>query len=82
LTIGAVILLRGRRPELPRPFQAPLYPLLPILVILVLIALIAHSLFHRPGESLMGVLTVMIGVPLYWLMGRHAKRDRSTGSHP
>lgn len=82
LTIGAVILLRRRRPELSRPFQAPLYPFLPLLVILALLALIAHSLFHRPGESLMGILTVMIGVPLYWLMGGHRKRDQPTGSHP
>lgn len=82
LTIGAVILLRCRRPELPRPFHAPLYPFLPILVILILLALLAHSFFHRPGESLMGVLTVVIAVPLYWLMGKHTECDRPAGSRP
>ncbi|CAI4034176.1 Amino acid permease [Nitrospira tepida] len=81
LTIAAVMLLRRRRPELTRPFRVPLYPFLPILVILVLLTLIAHSLFHRPGESLMGLLTVMIGVPLYWLMGRRTKRERSADSY-
>lgn len=82
LTVSAVVLLRHRRPELARPFRVPLYPLLPFLVILVLAALLAHSLFYRPWESLMGLLTVMMGVPLYWLMGRLAARDQSAGSHP
>lgn len=82
LTTGAVILLRCRRPELPRPFQVPLYPLLPILVIMVLLALIGQGLFHRPGESLMGMLTVMTGLPLYWLMKRHMRRGRPAASHP
>jgi len=41
IVCGAVIILRKRRPDLPRPFKTPMVPLVPILGIVVSLGLMA-----------------------------------------
>jgi APA family basic amino acid/polyamine antiporter len=72
LTVGAVIVLRWRRPELPRPYRVPLYPLLPAAAAAVLLTVVGYSLIERPLECVLGIATVLAGVPFYflWRSGR------------
>jgi basic amino acid/polyamine antiporter, APA family len=66
LTIGAVMLLRRRRPDLARPYRVPFYPILPAMVILVLLIVVVDSAIQRPIESAMGIAIVMSALPFYW----------------
>ena len=76
LAVGAVIVLRIRRPDLPRPFRARPYPLVPILYLLVSIAVMIATLMIRSKESLLGLGTVLVGIPLYFYWSRSGRRDR------
>jgi APA family basic amino acid/polyamine antiporter len=65
LTVGAVIVLRFKRPDLKRPYKLWGYPLVPIFFILVNLWIAWGSLMSKPWESLGGVLIVSIGIPAY-----------------
>ena len=72
LTVGTVIVLRRRRPDLGRPFRVPLYPLTPGLYLVFAAVIVGHSLIHRPIESAFGIATVLAGLPVYWLWRKQA----------
>jgi len=65
LTVTGVLVLRWRRPDLPRPYHVP--TIVPVFAIVVLLAIVVTSLHERPLESVLGVATVLAGLPLYWL---------------
>jgi len=70
LTIGAVIVLRRRYPDLIRPYLAPFYPVLPAIVILVLLIVIGTSVVQRPFESALGIAAILAGWPFYYVWNR------------
>lgn len=67
LAVGAVLVLRRREPDLPRPYRTPLYPFVPAFFLLVSIAIVWNALHERPLEGVMGIATVLAGAPLYLL---------------
>lgn len=76
-TVLGVILLRIRRPELPRPFRVPLYPVPPV-IYLLLTAWMAWSVFLSNPTSI--ILTLgTIGVTLAGWFG-FARRHSQTPS--
>lgn len=70
LTVGGVILLRLRRPELDRPVKVFAYPLLPALYLAGALAIMAALLCYRPAFTWPGLVLVALGVPLYALRAR------------
>lgn len=66
MTAVAVIVLRGKRPELERPFRVPGYPLVPALVAVTAIILLYATMQRSPRESLMGLAIIALGIPFYW----------------
>lgn len=72
LTISSVYVLRWRRPELPRPFRTPGYPLVPavFLVVTGLLVLAAFVSTERRDIAALSVLSILAGVPVYFLMSR------------
>ncbi len=66
-TVGALIVLRRRQPDLPRPYRVPLYPALPGLLVTLSLIIVGYSLIQRPIESALGVTTVLAGIPLYFV---------------
>ncbi|HET7059425.1 MAG TPA: amino acid permease, partial [Nitrospiraceae bacterium] len=66
LTIGSVMVLRRRRPDLARPYRVPFYPVLPSTVILVLLIVVAESAIQRPIESVVGIAIVLSAIPFYF----------------
>ncbi len=70
LGAGAVILMRRRRPDLPRPYRTPGYPVVPLLFIVATASLVLNSLVERPGRTLASVGVILAGIPAYWLWGR------------
>ena len=70
LAVGAVLILRRREPDLPRPYRTPLYPFIPAFYVLVSIVIVGSVLYERPLEGGVGIATVLAGTPLYLLWRR------------
>lgn len=66
MTTAAVIVLRRKRPEMPRPYKTLGYPVLPVLFVLVAILLVLSTLFDSPRESLLGLCFIFLGLPFYF----------------
>jgi len=65
MTTAAVIVLRIKKPDLPRPYKTLAYPVLPVLFVLVAILLVLSTLFDSPRESLLGLGLIFLGLPFY-----------------
>jgi len=68
LTVGAVIVLRKKRPDLPRPYKTWGYPVTPIIFMLAALYISGNSLVNTFKESIFGLIIILLGVPayLYW----------------
>ncbi len=66
----AVFVLRVREPDLPRPFNVPLYPLTPLLFVAVCGYLLYSSLAYTGFGALFGLAVLAAGIPLAWLQSR------------
>lgn len=73
LTVLAVIVLRARRPTLPRPFRVPLYPVLPVVFVIANGWVLAHLLASGVREAIAGLVIVAAGVPAYLLFRRRSR---------
>jgi amino acid transporter len=67
---AAVILLRRRRPDLPRPYRAWGYPWAQAAFIACAAWLFFNSLAEAPTQSGIGLLLILLGIPAYWLSNR------------
>jgi APA family basic amino acid/polyamine antiporter len=66
MTAAAVIVLRVKRPEMPRPYKVLGYPLVPALFVLAAVALLYSTLLTSPRESGIGLGLIVIGLPFYY----------------
>jgi APA family basic amino acid/polyamine antiporter len=76
LTVLGVIVLRYRRPDLPRPYRAWGYPITPFAFLAVTGFVLAHLVMERPLQSLASLLTMMAGLVIYAVSVRHARSFR------
>jgi APA family basic amino acid/polyamine antiporter len=65
MTAASVIVLRVRRPDLPRPYKVAGYPLVPVLFVLVAGALLWDTFRSSPRESGIGLILILLGLPFY-----------------
>lgn len=70
LLVGAVMVLRRTRPELPRPYKTPAYPIPPLIYVTLAVLLIIDLLIVAPTTSGLGFAIVLTGIPVYWLWTR------------
>ncbi len=70
LSVAACIVLRRRRPGLPRPYRAWPWPFAPAVYLAASVALVWACLDDRRAEALWGLLTVAAGLPVYALVRR------------
>jgi APA family basic amino acid/polyamine antiporter len=68
LTILGIYILRVKRPEAERPYKAFGYPFLPALYIVIAAALSITLLFCKFSTCGWGVLIMLTGIPVYYLM--------------
>jgi len=80
LTVAGVFRLRVKRPDAPRPYRTIGYPVTPALYILVASAILAVLFAYRPATTWPGLMIVMLGIPIYWLIG-WADRKRKNSIH-
>lgn len=64
----AVIVLRFKRPDAPRPYRAWGYPVLPLLFVLINLAVFVNTIWAQPRQSAVGLVILLVGIPafLYW----------------
>ena len=71
IVCAGVLVLRSRRPDLPRPFRAPASPATPILGIVISLAM----MLGLPGETwLRLVIWLVVGLVIYFAYGRAHSR--------
>ncbi len=70
LLVLAVIVLRRRHPEWPRPFRTPAYPWLALLYAAAGLLLIAALLAGNPSTTWPGYALLASGIPIYYLWKR------------
>jgi basic amino acid/polyamine antiporter, APA family len=74
----AVIVLRRKLPDAPRPFRVPGYPLVPLLFALVMVWIVISALITATRESVATLVLILLGLPLYPLFRRRAGRLTAT----
>lgn len=65
LGAASVIVLRYKRPDVPRPFRVPGYPVTPILFVLAAIAIVGNTIVTNPLQAAIGLGVVFLGAPAY-----------------
>jgi basic amino acid/polyamine antiporter, APA family len=81
LATTSLLVLRQRDPDVPRPFQVPLYPLTPILFMAVCAYMFYSSIRYAGVWSLIGLAVLAAGAPLL-LFAKRAPRERQRGFEP
>jgi APA family basic amino acid/polyamine antiporter len=76
MTTAAVIVLRIKRPELPRPYRTVGYPWVPVLFVLVAFLLVVSTLHDSPRESIMGIGMIVLGLPFYYYWNGQVKQPQ------
>jgi APA family basic amino acid/polyamine antiporter len=74
LFVGAVCVLRRRRPDLERPFRVPGYPAIPVVFMAVTVFMAVFAFMLWRGPSLFSLGTILTGIPVYYLWARFQRR--------
>ncbi|HUU19536.1 MAG TPA: amino acid permease [Sedimentisphaerales bacterium] len=76
LFVGAVYVLRCRRPDMERPFRVPLYPVVPAIFMVVILFTAVFAFIQWPKPSAFSLGSILLGIPVYyiWLFVRR-RRD-------
>ena len=75
--VGALYILRRRRPDLPRPYKVPGYPVLPAVFIAGVIYLVVNALITDPVWTTVTFAIVLAGVPVYYMAFTGKQRHTS-----
>jgi APA family basic amino acid/polyamine antiporter len=74
LTLAGLFILRSKQPNAERPYRAFGYPILPILYLAMAAFLEVQLLRYKPLYTWPGLIIVLLGLPVYALRARGAKR--------
>ncbi len=78
LMVAAVILLRFKLPDAPRPYRTFAYPLPPLIYIGLAVLLVCDFIYLNPGTSGIGFLIVLAGIPVYLIWSRLRRTNEQT----
>lgn len=82
MTVTGVLILRKTDPDLPRPYKMWGYPVTPLLFAAISFWFVVNTLITTPGPSLLGLLIIATGVPVYYWWRRFAPPRLSMGPSP
>jgi len=77
MAAAAVVVLRRKLPNAPRPYRTLGYPVVPVLFVLVAILLLSVTLVNSPRESGLGLVIIAAGFPFYLHWKRRASTDQA-----
>lgn len=75
LAVGAVFILRRRRPDLERPYKTFGYPFVPIVFLLASILMLANSVIQEPRATLLNFAIILLGIPVYYIWTNLKRRN-------
>jgi APA family basic amino acid/polyamine antiporter len=75
LMVGAVIILRRKLPDAPRPYRTFGYPLVPLIYIALALLLVLDLAYLTPETSGIGYLLVLTGIPIFFLWRSRAAKE-------
>jgi APA family basic amino acid/polyamine antiporter len=79
MSCAAVIVLRRREPDLPRPYRTWGYPVTPIAFILFAAYLVINTIREQPLDSAIGVGLLLAGLIFYYALGWSRQRGEQRG---
>jgi APA family basic amino acid/polyamine antiporter len=74
LTVAAVIVLRKKRPDLPRPYKTWGYPVTPIIFILASLYIAVSALLNQFVNALAGLGIILLGLPFYFFWKKRGRK--------
>ena len=75
MAVIGVMVLRRKQPDAPRPYRMWGYPATPLLFGMVTVWFVSNTLIERPGPSLLGLVLIATGVPVYYYWKKRAAAD-------
>jgi len=82
MATASVIVLRRKRPDLPRPYRTLGYPIVPVLFVATAILLEVFTLRQSPRESIAGIVLILLGLPFYFYWKRRPTNPPSESHTP
>ena len=79
LAVLGVIVLRYREPNLARPYRTWLYPVTPLVFGTITVFCLIQNCELHPRESLIGAVTVLLGIPIYLWVSRNVPEAQLRG---
>ncbi|MGH8252009.1 MAG: APC family permease [Steroidobacteraceae bacterium] len=73
----ALMVLRRRMADAPRPYRVPLYPLVPLAFVLIMTGVMVSTIVESPGEAFASLALLALGLPLFPFF-----RRRPIGNQP
>jgi len=73
LGAAAVIALRHKRPDAPRPFRVPGYPVTPLLFVAAATVIVGNTIVSQPMQSAIGLSVVLAGAPAFVIWRRRSR---------
>src|SRR6202171_3484798 len=80
LMVAGVIVLRRKRPDLPRPYRMWGYPITPLLFLTTAVWFLGNMLITRPGPSFAGLILMATGVPVYFVWHKKERKMLALGA--
>lgn len=78
----AVIVLRRKLPNAPRPYRVLGYPFVPIVFVLVMCWIVVNAFITSPIESTATLALILVGLPLYPLFHGKSNRGKTASTAP
>src|ERR1044071_7509377 len=75
MVAASIFLFRRRQPDAERPYRTWGYPVVPILFLIGSTFLILMTLINSPRQSAIGLVLILLGVPVYWLLQSRQERE-------
>jgi len=75
LTVLGVIVLRIRRPDLPRPYRTWGYPLTPLVFLCISLYMLYYVAREKPYETAAGLATLLAGAGVYLASGKRSRKE-------
>ncbi len=78
LTVAGVFVLRFKFKQLTTSYKTPFYPITPLLFLSVIFWISYNVVREKPTESLYGLITVAVGLVVYFLTNNKKKESRKS----
>jgi basic amino acid/polyamine antiporter, APA family len=75
MAVAGIFIARKRKIGEETAIHVPGYPVVPVFFLLITLTLMVIAFINRPFESTAAILTVLAGVPCYFLRNRFLSRD-------